>query len=229
MKSYQSTLTTLVVLQVISALLLGAMVVLNVQSDTAMRKEFVDFKDDWSKTQTESAFSERMSALEARLGMRDPKADRTLAALQEQMAESSSLQQRFNELRALPAPTASEGPSASVRPAPEGIAEPPGLPSTAPVLSTTEQAIAELPVVAEITSYDSTWEFYTINKGQLDGVQQNQELAVRQKDGFELLANVKVTSLHTEDAIVEVIRSTTQPGSAKPSVGDLLVDTSKLK
>ena len=236
MKPYQSLLTTLVILQVVSVLLLGAMAFLNYQSQAEvaqLRNDLGDFQAAW-KQQADAPMKERLAALESRLGMRDPKADQTSAALQEQMAETSALQERFNELRNLPAPLPNGGrpPGMSAdlparTPAPSAPKLPP--PSPLAGLSPAEQAIAQLPVLAEVSSYDQTWEFYTINKGQLDGIKINQEFAIRKPDSYQLLANVKVTSLQPEDAIVEVVRSTSQPGSTKPGIGDVLIDFTKLK
>ncbi|MDB4808978.1 hypothetical protein OAG85_03515, partial [Verrucomicrobiales bacterium] len=89
MKPYQSLLTTLVILQVVSVLLLGAMAFLNYQGQTEvsqLRNDLGSFQEAW-KQQADMPMKERLAALESRLGMRDPKADQTSAALQEQMAE----------------------------------------------------------------------------------------------------------------------------------------------
>ena len=237
MKPYQSLLTTLVVLQVVSVLLLGAMAFLNYQSQTEvsqLRNDLGDFQETW-KQQADAPMKERLAALESKLGMRDPKADETAAALQQQMAETDALQERVNEIRNLPAPLPNgarpPGNPAANRPATTSPSAAPKLPPPSPLagLSLAEQAIAQLPIAAEITAYEQTWEFYTINKGQLDGIKVDQEFAVRNPDSYQLLANVKVDSLQPEDAIVQVIRSTSQPGEAKPGVGDLLLDISKLK
>ncbi|MGY8687762.1 MAG: hypothetical protein ACKVHP_08520, partial [Verrucomicrobiales bacterium] len=96
-------------------------------------------------------------------------------------------------------------------------------------LTPTEQAISQLPVVAEIVTFDSDWQFYTINKGELDGIRADQEFAVRNKNGFELLANVKISGLHPQDAIVEIIKATAKAGAPSPAAGDVLIDTSKLR
>ena len=238
MKPYQSLLTTLVILQVVSVLLLGAMAFLNYQGQTEvsqLRNDLVSFQEAW-KQQADMPMKERLAALESRLGMRDPKADQTSAALQEQMAETSALQERFNELRNLPAPLPDgqrpPGMSGNI-PAPSSPPTAAELPSPPPSplagLSPAEQAMAKLPVIAKISHYEPEWEFYTINKGMLDGVSPNQEFAVRRPDSYELLANVKVTSSQPEDAIVQVVRGTTKPGTAKPGIGDVLIDISKLQ
>ena len=239
MKRTQNTLTTLVILQVASVLLLGVMAVLNYQSQAEvgrLRADVVAFQQDWQeqmKADAELPLSERLAQVESRLGLRDTKADQTAAALQRQMQESSALAERFNALRKLPPPTGAEV-SAPATAAPTGRPGSPALPAPKPLapkdnLSPAEQAIAALPIVAEITDYDQNWEFYTINKGQLDGVSKEVEYAVRRKDGYELLANVKVSSLNAADGIVEVVRSTTKPGAPKPATGDLIIDISKLK
>ena len=235
MKPYQSLLTTLVILQVVSVLLLGAMAFLNYQNQSEvsqLRNDLGSFQEAW-KQQADAPMKERLAALESRLGMRDPKADQTSAALQEQMAETTALQERFNKLRNLPAPLpdGSRPPGTSAGPGPTSPASASKLPPPSPLagLSPAQQAIAKLPIVATISHYEPEWEFYTIDKGLLDGVSLNREFAVRRPDSYDLLANVKVTSSQPEDAIVQIVRSTSQPGGDKPAVGDVLIDISKLK
>ncbi|MFT4640802.1 MAG: hypothetical protein ACI8T1_004135 [Verrucomicrobiales bacterium] len=236
MKRYQSILTILVILQVAMVVLLGAMTIFSYQSQTEvqqLRNDLVEIQKA-SAVEAESPVVERLSEIEARLGMRDSEADQATVALQQQMAQANVLKQRFNDLRGGAALGAFGAPPTS---GPPSISPPP--PATIPKqmppspivdgLTPTEQAISQLPVVAEIVTFDSDWQFYTINKGELDGIRADQEFAVRNKNGFELLANVKISGLHPQDAIVEIIKATAKAGAPSPAAGDVLIDTSKLR
>ena len=227
MKRYQSILTTLVILQVAMVLLLGVMTILSYQSQAEvhqLRNDLAKMKEAWSD-KAKAPMDERLSEIEARLGMRDSEADEASAALQHQMAQANALQQRFNDLRG-----GTSGAPPSILPPPTAAVS--QQPPPSPVidgLTPTEQAISQLPIVAEISTFDPEWQFYTINKGQLDGLRKDQEFAVRNKDGYELLANVKISRLHPQDAIAEIVKGTAKAGAPTPNAGDVLIDTSKLR
>lgn len=227
MKPYQSFLIILVILQVGAVVLLGIMTFQGHRSlmeIEELRDDLEDMEEALAE-RSDDSLPNRVSALEASAGMRDPDADRAAAALRAQMAEANALRERYQKslgggAAAAPAPAMGDIP-----PPPQPEVEEPAMAG----LSPTEQAIAKLPIVAEILSFDADWQFYTVNKGQLDGLRADQEFAVRQVDSYELLANVKVSRLHPQDAIVELVRGTTKEGAPTPSVGDVLIDISQLQ
>lgn len=227
MKRFRNTLTTLVILQVAMVILLGVLAVLMYQSQSAvhqLRSDLAKIEEEWGEDDEDSV-AKRLAALELRAGMRDPGADQAAAALQQQMAEANALRQRFDELRqggTAPGITPSTLPPSPV-PAQDQSSD------MLEGLTPTEQAVAKLPVIAEILTHDSDWDFYTIDKGQLDDIKEEQEFGVRNKDAYEILANVKISRLYPEEAVVIVVNGTQKEGVPAPAPGDVLIDTSQMQ
>ncbi len=232
MKSTQSTLTSLVVLQIAVTVLLAIMAVLTYQGQAeirGLRKDLAAIQSEWDAPPSDTSIDERLKALEARIGMRDADADLTANALQAELDRTQALDQRMAQLQPKPNPPTSVDREASFPPS----ALPPGAavaPSSGPAgLSPQEEAIAKLPAVAKIVTYEKDWGFYTINKGELDGLQADQEFGVRQADGYTLLARLKINRLHPQDAVLDLVSGSQQAGVPTPKEGDLLVDISSLK
>lgn len=226
MNSQKNIFTTLIILQIGMVLLLGVMVILNYQAQAeiqGLRRDLAEVQGTGGAG--EPTVADRLAALELRAGMRNPRAAQATAALQRQMAEASDLQKRIDEMGA-------GSPGASSLPKPPPILSEAGRPAPAvatPQLSPAEQAVSQLPVVAEILTYDADWRFYTISKGQLDGVRASGEYGVRKKDSFEIIARLRIDRLHPQDAVAELVKGSQNEGGPEAGPGDLLVDISSLQ
>ena len=239
MKPYQSILGTLVILQVTVVILLSAITILSYrgQADVhQLRDDIATMKAEWT-TEAESSLADRVSALEARLGMRDPEADQTAAALQQQMARADLLGERFHQLQDARSNGPAKTPPPPPTPKPEPIPQPeliagpePNPPLAVPDgLTPAERANAKLPVIGKVQAFDADWQYCTIDKGRLDGIRAGQEFAVHSKDSHDLLATVKISRLEPHSAIADLVPGTWSAGSPAPAFGDLLIDTSKQK
>lgn len=83
--------------------------------------------------------------------------------------------------------------------------------------------VVAAPSLAQVTGYDKDWGIVTFNAGSVQGVKEEQRFAIRRRD--ELLGWVKVDQVRTNDSIaVFVMESRNDDTSAKPEVGDDLID-----
>lgn len=235
MKSTQTTLSTLVILQIAITALLAIVAVLSYQGQAeihGLRQDVATMQAEW-EGRSQDTVAERLTALESRTGLRDSEADRVSAALQEELNAASELDQRLANMKPTPSPSTASAKEAILAPTtPQSPVTETPAPNEAAIpsdLPPAERAVAKLPVVAEIVTYEKEWGFFTIQKGQLDGLTADQEFGVRPRDGYTLLARVKINRLHPKDAVLDLVAGSRQTGSREPQAGDLLVDISSLK
>ena len=231
MKRFQSILTSLIVLQVTMVLLLGVMTVLTYQNHADVSKMLTDSQKTAGNGENAKGPSAAwMAEVESRTGMRDPEAAKISQALNQQMAQANALDQQFNKLRigttaAAPPPVLSE-----TAPHPPILSETTSLPTpTNESLTPAQRAIASLPAIANIVNYNEEWQFWTVDRGRFGGLKEGAEYAIRRQDNTALVGNVKITTLYPQESTVELVLATLKDPNVRPSVGDTLVDASKLQ